>query len=101
MIDPAIGWIDLPDLVANQVELAWLSRPNKITEDRGKEFLVEFKTIMANDYGILCNSISVRNLQANAIVESVHQTIGNIILTFKIFNKRIYIMRTLGKEFSH
>ena len=39
---------------------------------------------MANDYGIPCNSISVRNPQANAIVERVHQTIGNIIRTFKI-----------------
>ena len=39
---------------------------------------------MANDYGIPCNSISVRNLQANAIVERVHQTIGNIIYTFNI-----------------
>ena len=75
------------DLVANQVELAWLTRypvPNKITVDRGKEFLVKFKTMMANDYGIPCNSISVRNPQANAIVERVHQTIGNIIRTFKI-----------------
>ena len=39
---------------------------------------------MANDYRIPCNSISVRNPQANAIVERVHQTIGNIIRTFKI-----------------
>ena len=31
-----------------------------------------------------CNFISVRNPQANAIVERVHQTIGNIICTFKI-----------------
>ena len=35
--------------------------------------------MMANDYGITCNSISVRNLQANAIVERVNQRIGNII----------------------
>ena len=42
---------------------------NKITVDRGKEFLAEFKTLMANDYGIPCNSISVRNPQADAIVE--------------------------------
>ena len=39
---------------------------------------------MANDYRIPCNSISVRNPQTNAIVEMVHQTIGNIIRTFKI-----------------
>ena len=71
MIDSAIGWIEifsLPelrvDLVANQVEEAWLTRyslPNKITVDRGKEFLAEFKTMMANYYGILCNSIWTRN----------------------------------------
>ena len=43
------------DLVANEVELAYLSRyplPNKITVDRGKDFLTEFKTMMANDYRI-------------------------------------------------
>ena len=56
--------------------------PNKITADRGKELLTEFKTMMANDYGILCNSISIRNSQAKAIVERLHQTIGNIIRTF-------------------
>ena len=94
MIDPATGWIEIhsvpearADLVANQVELAWLTRyplPNKITVDRGKEFLAEFNTMMANDYRIPCNSISVRNPQANAIVERVHQIIGNIICTFII-----------------
>ena len=39
---------------------------------------------MANDYGILCNSITIRNPQANAIVERLHQTIGNIMHTFNI-----------------
>ena len=70
MIDPATSWIEIcsvpearADLVANQVELAWLTRyplPNKIVVDRGKEFLTEFKTMMANDYEIQCNSISAR-----------------------------------------
>ena len=55
MIDPAIGCIEIrsvpearADLVADQVELAWLTRyplPHKITIDRGKEFIAEFKTI--------------------------------------------------------
>ena len=40
--------------------------------------------MMENDYGILCSPISVRNPQAHAIVERVHQTIGNIIRTFNI-----------------
>ena len=69
MIDPATSWIEMyfvpearADLVVNQVELVWLTRyplPNKITVDRGKEFLAEFKTMMANDCGISCNYISV------------------------------------------
>ena len=40
--------------------------------------------MIANDYGILCRPISTRNPQTNAIVEMLHQTIGNIIHTFKI-----------------
>ena len=49
--DPATGWIETrsvsevrADLVANQVEVAWSTRyplSNKITVDRGKEFLVK------------------------------------------------------------
>ena len=65
MIDPATNWIDIcsvpeakADLVANQVKLAWLTRyplPNKITVERVKELLAEFKTMMANYY-VLLNS---------------------------------------------
>ena len=40
--------------------------------------------MMANDYGILCSPNSVQNPQANSIVERLHQTIDNIIHTFKI-----------------
>ena len=43
-----------------------------------------FKTVMANDNGILYDSISIINPQANAIVERVHQTIGNSIRDFNI-----------------
>ena len=59
MIDSANGWIEIrsvpearADLVANHVELAWLTRyplPNKITVDRGKIILAEFKTMIPND----------------------------------------------------
>ena len=48
MIDPATGWIEIcivpsawADLVANQVELAWLTHypsPNKVIMDRGNDF---------------------------------------------------------------
>ena len=72
---------------SNQVELAWLTRyslPHKIALDTGKELLAEFETMVANDYRIACSPTSIKNPQANAIVERVHQTIGNIVRTFQI-----------------
>ena len=39
--------------------------------------------IQAN-YGITVKLITSRNPQANSILERVHQTIGNIIRTFKV-----------------
>ena len=36
------------------------------------------------DYGITVKSITSRNPQVNAILERVHQTIGNIIRVFKV-----------------
>ena len=57
--------------------------------DRGKELFVEIISMMTNDYGIPCKSISVRNPQANAIVEKAHQAIGNIIHTFIIQHMHI------------
>ena len=71
MINPATGWIEIrtvpsgqADLVANQVELAWLTRypiPNKVIMDRGNEFLAEFREMIINDYGITVKPITSRN----------------------------------------
>ena len=36
------------------------------------------------DYGLKIKAITTRNPQANAIIERVHQTIGNIIRTFDV-----------------
>ena len=64
-MQPSTGWIEIrsvpearADLVADQIELGWLTRyalSNKIMADRGKELLVELNTLMANDYGIPCS----------------------------------------------
>ena len=69
--------------MANQIPL-----PEKVILDRGNEFLAEFKELIEKDYGILIRPITTRNPQANAILERVHQTIGNIIRTFKV-NKMV------------
>ncbi len=99
MIDPATGWFEMRELkskyaitVANVVEQAWLTRypwPTEITYDKGTEFMAEFAKMVENDYGIKRRGASVRNPQANAIIERIHQTIGNIIRTFEVHSMEL------------
>ena len=99
MIDPATGWLEIKeilskraDIVSNVLEKTWLSRyprPSVIILDRGKELMVEVTCMIKYDYSIKKKPISVRNPQANAIIEQVHQTIANIILMFDINNMEI------------
>ena len=95
MIDPATGWFEIHQYndkrsitVANIAEQEWFSRypwPTQVTYDRGSEFIgKDFQSMIKNDYGIKGKPITVRNPQANAIVERVHQVIGNIIRTFEL-----------------
>ena len=97
MIDPATGWFEIHQYddkrsitVANIVEQEWLNRypwPTQITFDRGSEFIgQDFKRMIKEDYGITKKPITVRNPQANAIVERVHQVIANMIRTFELEN---------------
>ena len=95
MIDPATGWFEIHQYddkrsitVANIAEQEWFARypwPTQVTYDRGSEFIgKDFQKMIRNDYGIKGKPITVRNPQANAIVERVHQVIGNIIRTFEL-----------------
>jgi transposase InsO family protein len=55
--------------------------------DRGSEFIgQDFQKMIKEYYGVKAKPITVRNPQANAIVEWVHQAIGNIICTFELKN---------------
>ena len=49
----------------------------------------EFAKMVKNDYGIKTKPITSRNPQANAIIERVHQTLGNIIRTFETHSSDI------------
>ena len=51
--------------------------------------------MVKNDYGIKRKGTAARNPQANAIIERVHQTIGNIIRTFNVQD----LDEDLGAEF--
>jgi transposase InsO family protein len=94
MIDSATGWFEMEQIsnktaaeVADICETTWSTRhplPQRITLDRGTEFMAEFAKMVKNDHGLKLKPITTRNPQANAIVERVHQTIGNIIRTFNV-----------------
>ena len=91
MIDPATGWFELrtikskrADIIANLVEQTWLACypwPTQINFNRESEFMAEFATMVVKDYGIKKKPITKRNPQANAILERIHQTLGNILRT--------------------
>jgi transposase InsO family protein len=95
MIDPATGWFEIAEYddkraitVANIVEQEWFARypwPTQMIFDRGNEFMgQDFRQMIKEDYGIKGKPITVRNPQSNAIVERVHQVIGNMIRTFEL-----------------
>ena len=97
MIDPATGWFEMkelpnkqPETIANIVELAWLTRyprPEMVILDRGSEFMTAFRDMLATDYGIKRKPITVRNPQANAIIERIHQTLGSMLRCLQIYNR--------------
>ncbi len=94
MIDPATGWFEIapiinktPFEVASKVEVTWMTRypwPTQIIFDKGKEFMGEFARMCREDYGIKTRPITTRNPQANAVIERVHKTLGNMIRTKQV-----------------
>ena len=70
--------------VASKFENIWLARypkPNKCIHDNGNEFIgPEFQT-MLHKYNIKDAPTTIKNPQANAICERMHQTIGNMLRT--------------------
>ena len=95
MINPVTGWFKIKQYddkksitAANIVEQEWLARyprPYLITLDQGSEFIgQDFCDMCVNDYGIKRKIISTQNPQANAIVKHVHQTLRNLVRSFKL-----------------
>ena len=60
--------------------------PQRIVFDRVTKFMAEFAKMCQNDYGLKRKPITTSNPQSNAIIERIHQTIGNIIRTFDVSN---------------
>ena len=75
--------------IADITKKTWFTRyplPQRIVFDHGTEFMAEFAKMCHNEYGLKRRPITTRNPQSNAIIERIHQTIGNIIRTFDVSN---------------
>ena len=96
MINPVTGWFEvvwyddqITINIANLVETTWLSRyprPIEITYDQGKEFIGhEFiKSLMETEYRITAKPITLGISMSNAILERIHQVLGNTVSTFNV-----------------
>jgi transposase InsO family protein len=97
MIDPVTGWFEMgsyddatPETIMNILEISWLNRyprPLVIVADRGGEFTGHFfRNALREEYGIELRLITTANPQANAVVERIHQVIGNMLRTMDVAN---------------
>ena len=65
-------------------ETGWLlryPRPVRLIHDQGTEFMGEDFQALLRQWGIRDTLIGVRNPQANAVCERMHQVVGNILRT--------------------
>ena len=67
----------------------WLSiypRPTEITYDQVKEFIGhEFrKSLIEMEYGIAAKPITPGSPMSNAVLERIHQVLGNLVRNFKM-----------------
>ena len=101
MIDPATGWfeiVEIPDkksvTISNLVEQTWLSRyprPEKCIFDNGGEFIgLDFQGLLADEaYGIKPKPVTVKNPQANSMLERIHQVLANFYRTYKLEERQL------------
>jgi hypothetical protein len=81
VMDPATGWFEMEQIsnktaaeAADICETTWFTRhplPQRITLDRGTEFMAEFAKLVKNDCGLKLKPVTSRNPQGNAIMEGV------------------------------
>ena len=101
MIYPVTGWFEVKQYddkieisIANSVKDTWLSRyprPTEITYDKGSEFIGhEFiKSLIEMEYGINVKISTLENPTSNAILEQIHQVLGNLVHTCNMTQKYV------------
>ena len=79
--------------VSTQFENNWLARyprPNTVIMDPGSEFKGAFREMLART-GIHPRVTSVKNPQANAVCERLHQTVADILRPLTHFNPPLHV----------
>ena len=124
IIGPTTGWFDIVEIptfelgkvalinyeyidkssarVSQMFNNTWLCRyprPRKVVFDNGSEFKQYF-TPLLKDFYIKTVLTLVKNPQANAPVERVHQVILNILVANDHYNKVFDYIDTWGKTLS-
>ena len=71
----------------NLIKQTWLTQypwPQQVIYYQGTKFLLEFAQMLNEDWGITPYPITKQNPHADGVHECVHQTLGNMIQTFKV-----------------
>ena len=89
-VDPATGWFEITEIpdktsarisqIFNSTWLARYPRPRKVIFDNGNEFKKDFLPLL-RDFSIKPTPTTIKNPQANAILERVHQVLGDMLRT--------------------
>ena len=78
--------------VARALDHAWFShypRPVEYAHDNGSEFVgIEFQEMLLS-YGVKSKLTTVRNPQANGILERTHQVIGNLLRSTRLMSQAL------------
>ena len=89
-VDPATGWFEIAEIpdktsarisqIFNSTWLARYPRPRKVIFDNGNEFKKDVLPLL-KDFSIKPTPTTIKNPQANAILERVHQVLGDMLRT--------------------
>ena len=89
-VDPATGWFEITEIpekssarishIFNSTWLARYPRPKKVIFDNGNEFKKDFLPLL-HDFAIKPTPTTIKNPQVNAILERLHQVLGDMLRT--------------------
>ena len=89
-VDPATGWFEIAEIIdktsariSQLFNNTWLSRyprPRKVIFDNRNEFKKDFLPLL-KDFSIKPTPTTIKNPQANSILERIHQVLGNMLRT--------------------